>query len=83
MPQGTRFWRPYSIWQSTAARQLMGRAVAVMAERGQWLTREDGLEVLVTLHPSALLRMPAEEREEAFEAFVEDLKKAKARLRSG
>ena len=58
---------------STAARSLLGRSVPVMAERGHWLAREDGREVLVTLHPSALLRVPPEDREEAFEAFVRDL----------
>jgi len=62
---------------STAARSLMGRAVPVMAERGHWLEREDGRKVLITLHPSALLRGPPEEREEAFAAFTADLAKAK------
>ncbi|HYF21261.1 MAG TPA: UdgX family uracil-DNA binding protein [Ramlibacter sp.] len=62
---------------ATAARSLMGRAVAVTAERGQWLERGDGLKVLITLHPSALLRMDPEDREAAFAAFVADLKKAK------
>ena len=62
---------------STAARSLMGRAVPVMAARGQWLEREDGRKVLVTLHPSALLRVLPEDREEAFAAFTADLKKAR------
>jgi DNA polymerase len=61
---------------STAARSLMGRAVPVMAARGQWLERDDGLRVLITLHPSALLRVPPEDREVAFAAFVADLSKA-------
>ena len=65
---------------STAARSLMGHAVSVTAERGKWLTRADGRKVLITLHPSALLRMPPEERDEAFAAFVADLKKAKSVL---
>jgi uracil-DNA glycosylase family protein len=63
---------------ATACRSLIGRAVPVMAERGRWLTREgDGLPVLVTLHPSALLRVPDEDRDAAFAAFVADLKKAR------
>jgi uracil-DNA glycosylase family protein len=62
---------------STAARSLLGRAVPVMAERGHWLPREDGRKVLITLHPSALLRVLPEDREEAFEAFVSDLKHAR------
>ena len=68
---------------ATAARQLLGRAVPVTAERGKWLPREDGLQVLVTLHPSALLRMQGEDRELAFAAFVADLKKARKIFRSG
>ena len=65
---------------ATAARSLMGRAVSVTAERGKWLVRPDGRKVLITLHPSALLRVLPEERDEAFAAFVADLKKAKAVL---
>jgi uracil-DNA glycosylase family protein len=63
---------------ATAARQLLGRAVPVTAERGKWLEREDGRQVLITLHPSALLRMQGEDREQGFAAFVDDLKKAAA-----
>jgi uracil-DNA glycosylase len=58
---------------ATAARSLMGRTVAVTKERGQILERPDGYKVLITLHPSALLRMPMEEKEEAFAEFVKDL----------
>jgi uracil-DNA glycosylase family protein len=65
---------------STAARSLMGRAVPVMAARGQWLAREDGRQVLITLHPSALLRVPPEDRDAAFAAFAADLAKARAIL---
>jgi DNA polymerase len=65
---------------ATAARSLMGRAVGVTAERGNWLERDDGRQVLITLHPSALLRMPSEEREAAFEAFVADLRHARERI---
>ena len=60
----------------TAARSLLGRPVPVTVNRGQWLPRPDGLEVLVTLHPSALLRVDPEQREAAFEAFVADLRQA-------
>ena len=62
---------------STAARSLMGRPVAVMAQRGQWLEREDGRRVLITLHPSALLRLVAD-REEAYEQWLADLRHASA-----
>jgi uracil-DNA glycosylase len=62
---------------STAARSLLGRAVPVMAERGKWLPRLDGRQVLVTVHPSSLLRVPSEDREAAFALFVKDLAKAR------
>jgi uracil-DNA glycosylase len=61
---------------ATAARSLLGRPVAVLAERGEWFEREDGLRVLVTLHPSALLRMQPQQLPSAFEAFVRDLAQA-------
>jgi DNA polymerase len=61
---------------ASAARSLMERPVRVMAERGQWLVRADGRKVLITLHPSALLRV-TEGREEAFDAFVKDLSRAR------
>ena len=68
---------------ATAARALLGYAVPVTAERGKWFRRADGLQVLVTLHPSALLRMPPEEKEEAFDDFVRDLGQARELLRAG
>lgn len=58
---------------ATAARALLGRPVAVTRERGEWFERPDGLRVLVTLHPSAVLRMEAGAREEGFEGLVRDL----------
>jgi uracil-DNA glycosylase len=58
---------------STAARSLMGKAVPVMANRGQILEREDGRKVLITLHPSALLRVPPPDREGAWREWLHDL----------
>jgi DNA polymerase len=58
---------------ATAARALLGRAVSVTTERGRWFARDDGLRVLVTLHPSALLRMLPAEQEAAFERWLADL----------
>jgi uracil-DNA glycosylase family protein len=61
----------------TAGRALLRRSVAVLSERGRWQEREaDGLPVLVTLHPSALLRLRGGEREAAFEAWLHDLSQA-------
>lgn len=41
---------------ATAARSLLGTALAVGEHAGQWLKREDGRSVLVLQHPAALLR---------------------------
>jgi DNA polymerase len=65
---------------ATAARQLMGSAVAVTRERGKWLRRADGRRVLITLHPSALLRVEPEDKEAAWTAWLADLRKAAAFL---
>ena len=61
---------------AVAARSVRGRRVSVLKERGQWLEREDGIPVLLTLHPSALLRGDREQLESAFEAWLQDLRKA-------
>jgi uracil-DNA glycosylase family protein len=58
---------------ATAARSLLGRPVPVMANRGQILDREDGRKVLITLHPSALLRVPPADRDSAFRDWLHDL----------
>jgi uracil-DNA glycosylase family protein len=58
---------------ATAARSLLGKAVPVMANRGQIFEREDGRKVLVTLHPSALLRVPQPEYEQAYRDWLQDL----------
>ena len=63
---------------ATAARSVLNRSVAVLRERGQWLRRDDGLPVLVTLHPAALLRMHAPERDAAYADWLADLRHADA-----
>jgi DNA polymerase len=61
---------------STAARALLGSGVKVTTERGKWLRRVDDVAVLVTLHPSALLRGDPAMRAQAFEAWLADLGQA-------
>jgi DNA polymerase len=68
---------------ATAARSVMGRAVTIGKLRGQALSLDDGTRVVITIHPSALLRtQDDDERHAAYAAFVKDLKAA-ARLASG
>lgn len=42
----------------TAARSLIGRNVPITANRGQIIESQEGVPVLVTIHPSYLLRLP-------------------------
>ena len=66
---------------STAARSLLGRPVRVLAERGRWLQAPGG-DVLVTVHPSSVLRAPDESsRAAAMDALVADLGVAARRLK--
>ena len=66
----------------TAARSLLGRPVKVLGERGRWSERPDGVPVLVTLHPSALLRGEPQDREREFERWVADLAVATPLMRT-
>ena len=65
---------------AVAARSLLGRRVAVMSERGHWLEGAAGHRVLVTLHPSALLRGDPGQRASAWKAWLKDLSKASEML---
>jgi len=63
----------------TAARSLTGRTVTIGQVRGRPLTMADGTRLVVTIHPSALLRIEDDaERHAAYRGFVADLKKALA-----
>ena len=63
---------------AVAARAVLGRPVKVLSERGQWFERADAMPVLVTLHPSALLRGDPEQIEQAYRDWLADLAKADA-----
>ncbi len=66
---------------ATAARAVLGRAVTISRERGRPLAMEGNTQVLVTVHPSYLLRLPDEEsKRREYAAFVADLRQAAALL---
>lgn len=78
---------------ATAARSLLGKTVTIGRLRGllQPLdestrdegTRGEGTRLMVTIHPSALLRLRDEvERRSAYQRFVEDLELAREAVRS-
>jgi DNA polymerase len=60
----------------TAARALTGRPTPIERNRGTLKELAPGTALLVTVHPSALLRMPSQYREDAYRRFVKDLKLA-------
>jgi uracil-DNA glycosylase family protein len=65
---------------ASAARSLIGRVVTITSVRGQALTLADGTPLVVTIHPSALLRIREEaDKHAAYAAFVKDLKFAARR----
>ena len=60
---------------ATAAQSLAGRAIPVQTNRGKILNATNGLQVLVTIHPSALLRLrDEEEKRSGYAGFVNDLR---------
>jgi DNA polymerase len=63
---------------ATAAQSLFGRTARVGALRGE-LHELDGMPVLVTVHPSAVLRA-GDEREERRSELLADLRSARAAL---
>jgi DNA polymerase len=61
----------------TAANALTGKSIVLSRLRGRVLEFADGRHVMVTTHPSAILRMPDEpSRHRARAALVEDIKAA-------
>jgi probable DNA metabolism protein len=64
---------------ATAARAVFGKATAIEVNRGHIIKTDasgQATDILVTVHPSYLLRIPDEDKDEAFERFVGDLKLA-------
>jgi len=54
---------------------VFGKITPINKSRGRLIELEDGTRVLVTVHPSYLLRLPDEDaKAREYERFVEDLK---------
>ncbi len=66
---------------ATASQSVLGRQVGIQKERGVFLPHRSGGEVMITIHPSALLRLrTAEQKDHEFAHLVNDLKTAAARI---
>lgn len=69
---------------ATAARSVFGPGVKVMRDRGRLLETPLAPLGSVTIHPSAILRVPGKrERHDALEAMVADLEVVARALESG
>jgi DNA polymerase len=67
---------------ATAAKALLGRDFRVTVDRGHLLESTMAPFIMATVHPSSILRMTEdEERDAAFDRFVEDLKVIRDALR--
>jgi DNA polymerase len=69
---------------ATAAKSLLGKEFRVTQHRGKIILAEDGgspWDYLPTVHPSSILRLRGEDRTDAYEALVDDLRVAADHLR--
>src|ERR1700730_963693 len=68
---------------ASAAQCVLGKITPVNKNRGRLIDLADGIKVLVTVHPSYLLRLPDEDAKvREYERFVEDLRIAADLLKS-
>ena len=61
-------WRP-------ATQTVFGNRFRVTRERGQWRDLRGDVQGIASWHPSAVLRMPGDRREQGYAELVEDLGK--------
>jgi uracil-DNA glycosylase len=65
---------------ATAAQALLGRGFRITRQRGEFFPSDLGPEITATVHPSAVIRAPDEERREQHRLFVRDLARVARRL---
>jgi DNA polymerase len=69
---------------ATAARSLTGKPVPINRLRGEVLPLDDGHKLVVTIHPSALLRIKdSNDKKREFTGLVDDLRLCAKILRAG
>lgn len=60
---------------ATAAQSVIGKTTPINAHRGRIIDLDEGTRVLVTVHPSYLLRLPDQDaKDREYARFVEDLR---------
>jgi len=65
---------------ATAAQSLMGRTFRITAQRGKFFPHPWAKQIVATVHPSAILRVP-ERYDEEYALFVKDLRLIAAHLK--
>ena len=73
--------RPVVLLGATAAQARLGSSFRVTQHRGEEIDSGLAEHVVATVHPSSILRAPDDQRHEAREAFVDDLRFAFGLLR--
>jgi DNA polymerase len=68
---------------ATAAQSVFGPDYRVTKERGQFVKHAWAPQATSTIHPSAILRAPDDQRHIEYERFVEDLQKVRSASQSG
>jgi uracil-DNA glycosylase len=66
---------------ATAAQALMGRQFRITSERGQFFPHPRAKQLVATIHPSAILRMP-ERHDAEYAMFVRDLRLIADRMKA-
>jgi DNA polymerase len=67
---------------ATAAQSVFGKITPINKNRGRLIDLDDGVQALVTVHPSYLLRLPdADAKAREYSRFVGDLKIAATLLK--
>ena len=65
---------------ATATRALTGKTMGIEANRGRIIELPNGKAVMITVHPSYLLRIPEDAQPREFARFVADLERARPYL---
>lgn len=64
---------------ATAAKALLGSRFRITKQRGEVVDWGDGVALVPTVHPSSILRVPEENRDDAYDGLVADLRVVAAR----
>jgi uracil-DNA glycosylase family protein len=66
---------------AVAAKAVLGKSFSVMKSRGKAAKSDWAPVVIATVHPSAVLRAPSDQRAQARADFIADLRKVRAAMR--